>query len=74
LTVAVRGRLIVDDLDLVIRAALDGVGLAYLGEYRAARHLDSGALGRAPEPWCLPFPGSSCTTKVDDSWLLRCPR
>jgi len=29
LTVSVRGPLIVDDVDVVIRAALDGVGLAW---------------------------------------------
>src|SRR5205814_849518 len=57
LTVAVNGPLIVDDVDLVIRAALDGVGLAYLGEDRAAPHLDSGALVRVLEQWCQPFPG-----------------
>jgi DNA-binding transcriptional LysR family regulator len=55
LTVAVNGPLVVDDVDLVIRAALDGVGLAYLGEDRAAPHLDSGALVRVLEPWCQPF-------------------
>jgi DNA-binding transcriptional LysR family regulator len=57
LTVAVHGPLIVNDVDLVVRAALDGVGLAYLGEDRAAPHLDSGALVRVLEPWCQPFPG-----------------
>jgi DNA-binding transcriptional LysR family regulator len=55
--VAVNGPLIVDDVDLVIRAALDGVALAYLGEDRAAPHLDSGALVRVLEQWCQPFPG-----------------
>lgn len=57
MTVAVNGPLIVDDVDLVIRAALDGVGLAYLGEDRAAPHLATGALLRVLEPWCQPFPG-----------------
>src|SRR5438067_387982 len=57
LAVAVNGPLIVDDVELVIRAALDGVGLAYLGEDRAGPHLDSGALVRVLEPWCQPFPG-----------------
>jgi DNA-binding transcriptional LysR family regulator len=52
LTVAVNGPLIVDDVDLVIRAALDGVGLAYLGEDRAAPYVDSGALVHVLEPWC----------------------
>ncbi len=57
MTVAVSGPLVVDDLDLVIRAALDGVGIAYMGEDRAAPHLASGALVRVLEPWCQPFPG-----------------
>jgi DNA-binding transcriptional LysR family regulator len=57
LSVAVNGPLIVDDLDLVIRAALDGVGLAYMSEDNAAPHLASGALVRVLEDWCQPFPG-----------------
>jgi DNA-binding transcriptional LysR family regulator len=57
LSVAVSGPLIVDDLDLVIRAALDGVGLAYMLEEDAAPHLASGALVSMLEDWCQPFPG-----------------
>jgi DNA-binding transcriptional LysR family regulator len=57
LSVAVNGPLIVDDLDLVIRAALDNVGLAYMSEENAAPHLASGALVRLLEDWCQPFPG-----------------
>lgn len=57
LTVAVNGPLIVDDVQLAIRAALDGVGLAFLSEERAAPHLSSGALVRVLEDWCPPFPG-----------------
>lgn len=57
LTVAVNGPLIVDDEQLVIRAALDGVGVAYLSEERAAPHLATGALLCILEPWCQPFPG-----------------
>jgi hypothetical protein len=45
LSVAVGGPLIVDDLDLVIRAALYDVGLAYMAEENAAPHLATGALG-----------------------------
>lgn len=56
-TVAVNGPLVVDDVDLVIRAALDGVGLAYLGEDLAAPHLEQGTLVRVLEAWCQPFPG-----------------
>ena len=57
LSVAVTGPLIVDDLDLVIRAASDGVGLAYMSEEKAAPHLVSGALVSILEDWCQPFPG-----------------
>jgi DNA-binding transcriptional LysR family regulator len=57
LSVAVSGPLIVDDLDLVIRAALDDVGLAYMAEENAAPHLASGALVPMLEDWCQPFPG-----------------
>src|SRR3989449_10909428 len=34
LTVAVQGPLIVDDVELVARAAIDGVGLAFMAEER----------------------------------------
>lgn len=57
LSVGVNGPLIVDDVDLVIRAAIDGVGLAFLGEDLAAPHLASGALIRVLQTWCQPFPG-----------------
>lgn len=57
LSVAVSGPLIADDLDLVIRAALDGLGLAYMGEDKAAAFLESGTLLRVLQDWCPPFPG-----------------
>jgi DNA-binding transcriptional LysR family regulator len=57
LSVAVNGPLIADDLDLVISAALDDVGLAYMGVDKAAPHLTSGALVQVLEEWCQPFPG-----------------
>jgi DNA-binding transcriptional LysR family regulator len=57
LSVAVNGPLIVDDLDLVIRAATDGVGLAYMSDENAAPHVARGALVRVLEDWCQPFPG-----------------
>lgn len=57
LSVAVNGPLIVDDLDLVTRAALDSVGLAYMSEEHAAPHLADGGLVRVLESWCQPFPG-----------------
>jgi DNA-binding transcriptional LysR family regulator len=57
LVVAVTGPLTVDDIALVIRAALDGVGPAFMSEELAAPHLASGALERLLEDWCPPFPG-----------------
>jgi len=57
LSVAVSGPLIADDVDLVIRAAIDDVGLAYMDEGKAEPHLASGALLRMLDEWCQPFPG-----------------
>jgi DNA-binding transcriptional LysR family regulator len=57
LSVAVNGPLIVDDLELVISAALDGVGLAYMSEEHGVEHLASGALVKVLEDWCQPYPG-----------------
>jgi DNA-binding transcriptional LysR family regulator len=57
LTVGVNGPLITNDIGLLIRAALDGVGLAFVSEEHAAPHLANGALVRVLEDWCPPFPG-----------------
>jgi DNA-binding transcriptional LysR family regulator len=57
LSVSVNGTLIVDDVELVTRAAIDGVGLAFLSEEHAAAYFAKGALIRVLEDWCQPFPG-----------------
>ena len=57
LAIAVHGSLLLDELDLIIRAALDGAGLAWVAEDRITEHLASGALVRVLEDWCPPFPG-----------------
>jgi DNA-binding transcriptional LysR family regulator len=57
LTVAVDGPLIVDEVELIVRAALDNVGLAFMAEETAAPHLARGALVRVLEDWCPPYPG-----------------
>src|SRR3954468_14281014 len=57
LSVAVNGPLTVDDIQLVLRAALDGVGLAFLSEEHVVQYLASGALVRVLEAWCQPYPG-----------------
>ena len=57
LAVAVEGPLIADDVEILISAAIEGVGLAFMLEAHAAPHLASGALVRVMEDWCPPFAG-----------------
>ncbi|WP_394821995.1 LysR family transcriptional regulator [Pendulispora albinea] len=55
--VAVKGPLVLDDWDLVLRAALQGVGIAYVIDPRAQRWIDRGKLTRILEAWSPTFPG-----------------
>jgi len=57
LSVGVSGPLIVDDVAIVIRAAVDGVGLAFITEEQATPLLADGSLARVLEDWCQPFTG-----------------
>ncbi len=57
LSVAVNGPLVVDDVETLIRAAIDGVGLAFVSDERVSTQLASGELIRVLEDWCQPFPG-----------------
>ena len=57
LSVAVSGPLIVDDVETLVRAAIDGVGLAFVSDERVTAQLESGELVRVLEDWCQPFPG-----------------
>lgn len=57
LVIDVSGPLIVDDADLMIRAAVDGVGLTFSFEEYDAPQLASGALVRVLDDWCPPFAG-----------------
>ena len=57
LSVAMNGPLIVDDVETVVRAAIDGVGLAFVSDERVEPQFKSGALIRVLEDWCQPFPG-----------------
>ncbi len=56
-TVAVPGPLILTDVGLTLRAALDGVGLASLLEAHVAEHVARKRLVRVLEDWCPQFPG-----------------
>ena len=57
LTVSVSGPLVVNDAEFMIRAALDGVGLAFALEDYVAEHIARGELVRVLEDWCPPFDG-----------------
>jgi len=57
LSVAVNGPLIVDDVETLVRAAVDGIGLAFVSDERVTPQLASGELIRVLEDWCQPFPG-----------------
>ena len=51
------GPLIVDDVETLVRAAIDGVGLTFVSDERVTAQLESGELIRVLEDWCQPFPG-----------------
>jgi DNA-binding transcriptional LysR family regulator len=57
LAVGVNGPIVVDDVDVMIRAAVDGAGVAFTLEDHVAPLLASGALVRVLEDWCPPFAG-----------------
>ena len=55
--VRVEGQLTFNDAAMLLRAALDGFGLAYLPEDMVRAHIDEGRLIRVLERWCDRFPG-----------------
>jgi DNA-binding transcriptional LysR family regulator len=57
LEISVRGPLVLDDAELMTRAALDGAGLAYATESMVRDHIAAGRLVRVLEEWCPPFDG-----------------
>jgi DNA-binding transcriptional LysR family regulator len=57
LSVSVNGPLIVDDAEIHVRAALDGIGVVWTLEHYAAPFISTGTLVRVLEDWCPPFPG-----------------
>ncbi len=57
LNVRVEGNLIFNDMDLVLAAAVEGLGFAYCMEDHAQAQLENGTLVRLLEDWCPPFPG-----------------
>ncbi|MEM4987879.1 LysR family transcriptional regulator [Collimonas sp. H4R21] len=57
LAIAVDGPLLLDDDELILRAALDGIGLAYVYEAQAQESIEQGRLLRVLDAWCQPMSG-----------------
>jgi len=57
LTVDAQGPLILDDSNLVVQAALQGVGLAMASEFLVGPFLAKRQLVQVLDDWCKPFPG-----------------
>lgn len=55
--VAVEGRVLLNDGQLMVDAAVDGLGLAYVPEHAAREALADGRLVRVLGAYCPPFPG-----------------
>jgi DNA-binding transcriptional LysR family regulator len=55
--VSVRGRVTCNDARLLVRGALDGLGLAYVDEHSARAHLLAGTLREVLVPWAPEVPG-----------------
>ncbi|PND25971.1 LysR family transcriptional regulator [Sinorhizobium sp. M4_45] len=53
----VPGKLVLDDSDLMLRAARDGAGLAYLNEWQVRDDLAAGRLQQVLAEWTPPYPG-----------------
>jgi DNA-binding transcriptional LysR family regulator len=57
LTVEVPGALTLDNIDLMVDAAADGLGIAYVPDRSAQADLDAGRLVTVLNDWCPPIPG-----------------
>ena len=57
LAIDVPGTLTLDDNDLMVQAAVEGLGIAFVPETFARKSLDRGELIIVLDDWCPPFPG-----------------
>ena len=53
----VPGKLMLDESDLMLRAARDGAGIAYLNEWQVADDVTAGRLEQVLAEWTPPYPG-----------------
>lgn len=56
-TINVTGPLTLSDQPLMVDAAIDGIGIAFVPDHLATDALRDGRLERVLEDWCPPFPG-----------------
>jgi DNA-binding transcriptional LysR family regulator len=57
INVRVDGQLVFDRISQILRAVLDGGGIAFVPEDTVAGHIAEGRLVRVLADWCDPFPG-----------------
>jgi DNA-binding transcriptional LysR family regulator len=57
LRVKVDGQLVLNDVDLIVAAAVAGHGIAFMVEDHVAKQIAAGTLIRVLEDWCEPFDG-----------------
>jgi DNA-binding transcriptional LysR family regulator len=57
LNVRVEGQMAFNNTGLILKAALGGLGLAYLPEDRVRPYVEEGRLKRVLAEWCPPFAG-----------------
>ncbi|WP_395394436.1 LysR family transcriptional regulator [Novosphingobium sp. BL-8A] len=57
LNVRVDGQLTFNSMPMILKAALDGAGVAFMMESYARPYVESGQLVSMLEDWCQPFPG-----------------
>jgi DNA-binding transcriptional LysR family regulator len=55
--VSVRGQFVLGNPNQLLRAALEGFGLAYIPEDMAVEHINAGRLTKVLEAYCPTFPG-----------------
>ncbi|WP_298400804.1 LysR family transcriptional regulator [Sphingobium sp.] len=57
LNVRVEGQFTSNNVEMIIRSAVAGMGVAFVPEDYVAEHLNAGRLRRVLADWCPPFPG-----------------
>jgi DNA-binding transcriptional LysR family regulator len=57
MAVDVPGRLTLDNDNLMVEAAVEGLGLTFISDFWVTGHLDVGSLQAVLEDWTPPFPG-----------------